>query len=101
MNAIAEKLHLIEKLSGNSSEINRLLNNVIYFLVAADQKKLARFHDQLAVFEAQYGMTTAEFQRRFDSGELGDAPQWFDWDGYAALAASMEKKLSALDTERG
>lgn len=101
MNAIAEKLQLIEKLSGNSSEVNRLLDKVIDFLVADDQKKLARFRDQLAVFEKQYGMTTEEFQSRFDSGELGDAPQWFDWDGYAVLTTSMEKKLSVLGPGRG
>jgi hypothetical protein len=101
MNAIAEKIQLIEKLSGSPSEANRLLDKLIDFLLTDDQKKLARFRSQLADFEKQYGMTTAEFQRRFDSGELGDAPQWFDWDGFAALAASMENKLSTLGLVRG
>ena len=101
MNAIAEKIHLIEKLAGNSLEANRLLDKVIDFLVADDRKKLSGFREKLAAFERQHGMSTEEFQRRFDSGELGDAPEWFDWDGYAALADSLEKKLSVLGPERG
>ena len=101
MNAIAEKIELIGKLAGNSVEANRLLNKVIEFLVADDRKKLRDFREKLSAFERQHGMNTPEFLRRFDSGELGDAPEWFDWDGYAALAASLENKLSILGTDRG
>jgi hypothetical protein len=42
-------------------------------------------------------MTTAEFQHGFDSGELGDAPEWFDWDGYAALAQEARNKLAEVE----
>lgn len=101
MSAIAEKVQLIEKLAGNSPETSRLLDKVIDFLLADDRRKLAEFHEKLTAFEQRNGMSTEEFQRRFDAGELGDAPEWFDWDGYAALAASLEKKLSALEAERG
>ncbi|MBK6999196.1 MAG: hypothetical protein IPH35_04210 [Rhodoferax sp.] len=45
-------------------------------------------------------MSTAEFQQGFDSGKLGDAPQWFDWDGLAAIVASLEAKLNAVDAGR-
>jgi hypothetical protein len=44
-------------------------------------------------------MTTVEFQRRIDSCELGDAPQWFDWDGFSALAASLAAKLTAAEVD--
>lgn len=101
MSAIAEKIHLIEQLSTNSAATSQLLDKVIDFLVEKDRKKLSGFHQKLAAFEQQYGMSTAEFQRRFDSGELGDAPEWFDWDGYAALAASLETMLAAAEAERG
>lgn len=101
MNAIGEKIELIEKLAGNSLEANRLLDKVIDFLVADDRKKLSDFREKLTAFEHRHAMSTSEFLRRFDSGELGDAPEWFDWDGYAALAASLEKKLSVLGTDRG
>ena len=90
MSAIAEKIHLIEQLSTNSAATGQLLDKVIDFLVEKDRKKLAEFREKLSTLESQYNMSTAEFQRRFDAGELGDAPQWFDWDGFAALAASLD-----------
>lgn len=40
-----------------------------------DRKKLAKFREKLNSLELQYGMNTAEFQRRFESGELGDEPR--------------------------
>lgn len=97
MSAIAEKIHLIEQLSSNSVATGQLLDKVIDFLVEKDRKKLSGFHKKLAAFEQQYGMSTAEFQHRFDSGELGDAPEWFDWDGYATLSASLEAMLAAVE----
>jgi hypothetical protein len=101
MSAIAEKIHLIEQLSTNSAATGQLLDKVIDFLVEKDRKKLAEFREKLSALELQYNMSTAEFQRRFDAGELGDAPQWFDWDGFAALAASLEAKLAVAEAGRG
>lgn len=101
MNAIAEKIHLIEQLSSNPTATNLLLDKVIECLVDSDRRKLEGFREKLAAFERQHGMSTAQFQQRFDSGELGDAPDWFDWDGYAALAASLESKLADAGVLRG
>lgn len=101
MSAIAEKIHLIERITHNDEVTLRMLDKVIDFLVEKDRKKLAGFREKLVAFEQQYGMSTAEFQQRFDAGELGDAPQWFDWDGFAALAASIENKLGSVVAERG
>jgi len=61
--------------------------------VETDRRKLAGFSAKLAGFEHRHGMSMAEFEARFDAEELGDAPEWFDWDCYAALAASLEHKL--------
>lgn len=101
MSAIAEKIHLIERITHNDEVTLRMLDKVIDFLVEKDRKKLAGFREKLVAFEQQYGMSTAEFQQRFDAGELGDAPQWFDWDGFATLAASIENKLGSVGAERG
>jgi hypothetical protein len=101
MNAIAEKVHLIERIAHDDEPTRRMLDKVIDFLLEKDRKKLAKFREELAAFEQQYNMSTAEFQQGFDSGKLGDAPQWFEWDGLAAIAASLEAKLNAVDCGRG
>ena len=101
MNDIAEKIHLIEQLASNPAATANLRDKVIESLVESDRRKLASFHDKLAGFEEIHGMATAEFQARFDAGQLGDAPEWFDWDGYAALAPSLEYKLQDAGVLRG
>jgi len=35
---------------------------------------------RLKDLEKKYGMTTAQFLKRFNSGKIGDKPDWFDWD---------------------
>ena len=42
----------------------------------------AYFARQCSVFEQEHRMTSAEFLERFESGELGDDVEYFDW--YAA-----------------
>ena len=101
MSAIAEKIHLIELISTNSAATGQLFDKVIDFLAEKDRKKLAEFREKLAALEQQYAMSTAEFQRRFEAGELGEASQWFDWDGFAARAASLEAKLAVAEAGRG
>ena len=101
MNAIAEKVHLIERIAHDDEPTRRMLDKIIDFLLEKDRKKLDKFREELTAFEQQYGMSTAEFLQGFDSGKLGDAPQWFDWDGLAAIVASLEAKLKAVDCGRG
>ncbi|MGZ8218022.1 hypothetical protein [Methylomagnum sp.] len=96
MNAIAEKIHIIESLSPDPKATVRLLDKVIGCLADDYRRKLAELEGVLAGFERQHGMTTAEFLRGFESGELGDAPEWFDWDGYAALAEEARRKLAEV-----
>ncbi len=97
MNVVASKVRLIESAAPNSLLVNTTLDKLIGLIADDYRHKLAEYRRTLSEFEQQYGMTTAEFQRGFDSGELGDAPEWFDWDGYAALAAEAQKNLTELE----
>jgi hypothetical protein len=99
MNVVASKVRLIESAAPNSLLVNATLDKLIGMIADDYRHKLAEYRRTLSEFERQHGMTTAEFQRGFDSGELGDAPEWFDWDGYAALSAEAQIKLTEL--ERG
>jgi len=56
--------------------------------------RFMKFESECGVFEAKYGMDSEEFSRRFESGELGDDPHWFDW--YAVLKGKKlwEKKYN-------
>jgi len=45
---------------------------------------------RLAAFEQRYGMSSAEFLRRYNAGELPDTDDFEDWDGLLALAGWLD-----------
>lgn len=52
----------------------------------ADPAALQR---QLTGFEQRYGMSSAEFLRRWHAGELDDRREFFTWFGVCHLAQKM------------
>lgn len=58
--------------------------------------RFMKFDKECKKFESEYEMSSNQFLSRFESGELGDDLQWFDW--YAALRGRMlwEKKHKIL-----
>jgi len=96
MSAIADKIHIIERISTDEAATVNLLDKVIASLLENDRRKLTQFRGRLSAFEAQYGMKTDEFQRLFNSGTLGDAMDWFEWDAIADMAARLEDKLALV-----
>jgi len=59
--------------------------------------RFKRFHKECQTFEQEYGIDSDQFLQQFESGELGDDVQWFDW--YAAIRGkkNWEKKYSILN----
>lgn len=94
MSVIAEKIQVIEALSPDPNATARLLDKVIDCLADDHRRKLAELTTQLRAFESRYGWSTAEFQRGFNSGELGDAMDYFEWDTLADMAALLTEKLA-------
>lgn len=57
--------------------------------VLAEKKDLEK---RLAAYEAQYGMCSAEFYRRFRAGELGDAMDFVEWSVFYEMYQEFEAK---------
>ncbi len=76
------------------------VSNVIRSALALDERianhKKARYADICKNFEKKYGMDSDIFIKKFDSGELDDRDDFFDW--YAAKKAldNWNKKLEIL-----
>jgi hypothetical protein len=51
---------------------------------------------RLEAFEKQYGMSTAEFLRRFKPGDLEETLDFLDWQGEAKMLALLEEKRDAF-----
>lgn len=51
---------------------------------------------RLKDLEKKHGMTTAQFLKQFNSGKIGDKPDWFDWDFLRRVYTSINNELRIL-----
>ncbi len=67
-------------------------------------EELVELAKELQGFERTYGMTSEEFERRFEAGELGDAFDYFDWLAtyhlFLETKAYVEKALMRAAVQR-
>lgn len=69
------------------------------------KKRILLLHRQtylarLKALEKSHGMTSVEFRKKFDSGRLGDEPEWFDWDFFQRAYEQTGKELKILSNAR-
>ncbi|MDP1611293.1 MAG: hypothetical protein Q8M11_09555 [Sulfuritalea sp.] len=97
MNAIAEKLHLLETVAPNDALLASMLDKVLGAVADQYRLKLSGYHAKLQELEGLHGMSTDAFLQRFEAGDLGDTDEWFDWEAIAALKAEAKRKLDELE----
>ncbi|OQY44098.1 MAG: hypothetical protein B6242_13485 [Anaerolineaceae bacterium 4572_78] len=59
--------------------------------------ELGKYRLELNDFEQQYGMPSAEFYKKFEAGQLGDAMDFFDWSGLFELTQHLHAKITQLE----
>ncbi len=68
------------------------LENQVYFV----HSRLLKFDQECKEFEKKYKMNSVSFLRKFESGELGDDAQWFDWYASCRGRRLWNKKYKVL-----
>ena len=78
------------------------VDTAIHKLVSMGREQLLRekqeLEAQLKSFEMRYGLSSEEFHRRFEAGEMGDDADMFEWDAFYRMWSSVEKQLNALES---
>lgn len=57
---------------------------------------LRRYQDRLTAFEKQFQMTSEQFAAKFNSGELGDGADWFEWEFVLDAYRETARQLGLL-----
>ena len=57
---------------------------------------IARTEARLQAFEAAYGLTSAEFVRRYENDELAETLPYAEWIGEYRLLARLREKAETL-----
>jgi len=82
----------------DASEFGSVLRAALEREVHLVEYAILRTWDRLREFEKKYGMSTAEFERRFTPEDLGETLDFIEWDGEAeTLRLLEEKKMMILE----
>jgi hypothetical protein len=77
-----------------------LLKTALRKEVGVVMQGIKRTEERLRTFERQYGMTTAEFERRFGAAELDETLDFIDWLGEIKMLQVLTDQKQALDSAR-
>jgi chromosome segregation ATPase len=75
-----------------SDEERQLLENKVQ--ISSVSKQLAELENRLKNFEQRYHMMSESFYQRFQSGELGDSMDFFEWNTYYEMWKASQAKVS-------
>ena len=98
-----DKLSVLESLyrrGYQSDVIDMTIDKVIALERERAQRELMEFAAHLRDFERQYKMESADFYRRFQQGELGDAADFFEWSALYTMHQSTLERLESLSWEQ-
>jgi len=96
MNANA-KIQLLQDIYPNSEELDRILEKLLTVALDEHQQRLQRYDRDIRAFEAQYEMDSDGFYQRFESGELGDAADFFEWSGLIELRQELRDTITQAE----
>ncbi len=59
---------------------------------------LQQYEDRLRAFEKRFQIPTLEFRSKFQSGMMGDNPDWFEWEYVLDALEETEQQLKLLES---
>jgi hypothetical protein len=97
-----DKLRFLETLyrrGYQSDVIDRSLDKMIALELAKARRELTELQARLEIFEQQYQMSSEEFYRRFQAGEMGDSIEVVEWSIFYDMWESVRTRLDILEAE--
>ena len=98
MNNLQRKIEILTEY-GAGDMIYSTISKIMTFQIARYRKAITGIDDELKVFEQKYTMSSEECYRRFNSGELGDEADFFEWTGLYENFLLYRKRMAMLKDE--
>jgi hypothetical protein len=97
--ARTQSLERLYRRGYRSKTVDTTLDKLITLEQDRTRRELTQIEQRLRAFEAQYRVSSDEFQRRFQAGELGDSADMFEWSAFYQMGLSVREQLAELSTE--
>jgi hypothetical protein len=89
---------LVHLISASSHLFDSILDKLLDAARGKHQLRLERYERDLREFEVRYEMDSTTFFHRFQTGEMGDAMDFFEWAGLYELRQDLLEKIRRLET---
>lgn len=76
--------------------LDNALNKIVERQIERDESDLARIQADQAQFEREYEMTSTDFWRLYQSGQMADTFDNFEWNVLCRAQERIEKRLAIL-----
>ena len=100
---ILEKVKRLEQyIAVDSSEIDPVVEMAIDKLLVREKERIRkireRLEEQLEEFEQRYSLSSADFYKNYETGEMGDDMDFIEWSATIEMLANTEKQITLLET---
>ena len=82
-----------------SKTVDTTLDKLVALEQDRTRRELVRIEQRLQAFEAQYHLSSDEFHRRFQAGDLGDSADMFEWSAFYQMRTAVREQLAELSIE--
>jgi len=73
-----------------------VLSKLISAQIANAEAELQRVETQLAHYEAQFGLTTTDFEQRWQAGQMPDTADYMEWNAFTKMRQRTLVRLAIL-----
>ena len=94
-----ERVQVLQKLykQGQGSDIVDLaLEKLFAYELDTCQRQLVQLEEDLAEFEQQYVVSSAQFYSEFQAGNRGDAMDYVEWASLVQMADRLRQRIALL-----
>jgi hypothetical protein len=95
VSSVIEKLDVLRRV-GAEELVDQALTKLIQMEIERTSSEQERLKRILSDFERRYGISSEEAYRKFESGELGDNADLFEWTGIYEIYRTNENHLKML-----
>jgi len=76
--------------------LQKAISKVISYEIAKTTEELNELSAELKINEQKFGMTSEDFFRKFNAGELGDSADFFEWSALYQMYLRAFERLNIL-----
>lgn len=97
-----DKIKRLEQyLAADNSTVDPVVDLTIDKLLAREQARIVglktRLLEQCALFEQSYALSSEDFYKQYEAGQMGDETDYIEWAATLEMLANLEKRLALLN----